>query len=256
MHLVNEEFENLLDNHYLTENVSLLIYSLIKTTRPLKVIEFGAGYSTICIAKAFQDIQKEEFNPTINPQKWDFFRKRYYRNSESIYRQKLYESYKLCFIEDSLQTGDKYKPKLVTVDNSVESGYNELNSFNTISSILEKLNLSQFVEFENSDWMDKIKNLNGSDKFDFIWIDIGTGLEYKEIFDILFPRLNPAGMIAFHNVATNLASRCFLSEMKLKCKLSDEFEMMTLWEPHKKRQNSIVLFKKNCDYPIFNHIAK
>jgi predicted O-methyltransferase YrrM len=254
MHLVNEQFEKLLDNHYLTENVSLLIYSLIKTTRPLKVIEFGAGYSTICIAKAFQDIQKEEFNPIINPEQWDFFRKTYSRNSESVYRQRLYEFYKLCFVEDSLHTGKNYNPSLTTIDNSAEVGVS--NSYNSIPSILEELNLSQYVKFVNSDWMDKIKNLGESDYFDFIWIDIGSGLEYKEIFDLIFPKLNSAGILAFHNVATNVASRYFLAEMKLKCKLSDEFEMMTLWEPHKKRQNSIVLFKKTCDYPIFEMLAK
>ena len=254
MNLINSEFENLLDNHHLTENISLLIYSLIRTTRPLKVIEFGAGYSTICIAKAFQDIQKEEFNPLLNPEKWlSVLREKYYRNSESIYRQKIYEWYKWSFIEDSLQTGNKYNPKLITVDNG--DGENSENCYRNIAPILEKLDLSKYVEFMTSDWIKTIKNFNESDQFDFVWIDTGSGLEYKQIFDMMFSKLNLAGIIAFHNVATNTACRYFLAEMKLKCKLTDEFEMMTLWEPHKKRQNSIVLFKKNCDYPMFNHLA-
>lgn len=255
MHLVNEQFANLLDNHYLTENISLLLYSLIRTTRPIKSIEFGAGYSTICIAKAFQDIQREEFNPKINSEKWvSHFKNKNNRNPNDVDLQKMYEEYKLVFNEGSLQTGNKYSPKLITVDNS--DAINVDNSYGKIASLLKGLNLSEYVEFMNSDWMQAIKHLDASNRFDFVWIDLGSGLEYKEIFEIIFPRLNPAGILAFHNVATNVACRCFLAEMKLKCKLSDEFEMMTLWEPHKKRQNSIVLFKKNIDYPIYNLLAK
>ena len=254
MDLINKKFENLIDNQYLTENISLLIYSLIRTTRPLKLLEFGAGFSTICIAKAFQDIQKEEFNPNVTPQRWgSFCREIFKEESEDFYREKTYEAYKFCFDENSILTGNKYDPKLITVDNS--NNTNVHNSFNKISSVLEKLNLSKYVEFIHSDWMEVIKGLDESNRFDFVWVDLGSGLEYKEIFDIIFPILNPAGIVAFHNVATNVACRYFLAEMKLRSKLSDEFEMMTLWEPHKKTQNSIVLFKKNIDYPIYNLLA-
>ena len=68
MNLINEEFCNLVHNEFFTENVSLFLYSLIKCSRPHSIIEVGAGYSTLFISKAIQDIQQEnlDFNSLLD----------------------------------------------------------------------------------------------------------------------------------------------------------------------------------------------
>lgn len=256
MDLINKDFENLIGNQYLTENISILLYSLIKTTRPLKLIEFGMGYSTLCIAKALFDIQKEQYNPKYSTY-WDHIRNSYIKHdpknyTESRYSEVINKFYEDYFIKDSNMTGSTYDPIFITVDNN-QSPSKIINQ-ETVLETLNKIDCTKYVKIVCQDFMKYINEMDDTENLDFVWVDVGSGLEYKNVFDKIFPKMNPAGIIAFHSVATNISSRLFLSEMKLKSKISDEFEMLTLLEPHKKKQNSIVVFKKNCDYPIYNEL--
>lgn len=256
MHLINEEFENLIGNQYLTENISILLYSLVRTTRPLKLLEFGMGYSTICIAKALSDIQKEEYNPKRSNY-WDHIRNSFLKNdpdnyTESRYNEVIGKFYDEYFLQDSDLTGISYNPIFITVDNNQFPS--KISNHETVSEALQKIDCAKYVNVICEDFLEYIKNIDDKENLDFVWIDVGSGLDYRKVFDQIFRKVNPAGIIAFHSVATNISSRLFLSEMKLRCKIDDEFEMLTLLEPHKKRQNSIVIFKKNCDYPIYNEL--
>lgn len=49
-------------NQFLTENVSLFLYSLVKCHRPHSIVEVGCGYSTSFIAKALKEIKEEDIS--------------------------------------------------------------------------------------------------------------------------------------------------------------------------------------------------
>jgi predicted O-methyltransferase YrrM len=234
MDLVNKSFENLVHHTYLTENVSLLLYSLIRMYRPLTALEIGAGYSTLCIAKAFDDIQKEKLSL---PKESHLFNN--------------------WFVGNSSHSGIAYNPKLITVDctqfdgmNARIKSINQKNEFNKIIQLLEEMDLKKFVDIRVALASSIFLNVNNDDTmYDFVWIDAGDGREFPEVFDLLYPKLNPGAIIAFHNVVTTVTGKAFLFEMALRMKTSNDFEMLTLNEPHKKDQNSIALFKKNVRYP-------
>ena len=59
----NQELKNALDENFsniVTENVGPFIYSTIKTIRPKKILEIGAGYTSIFFAKALKEIEEED----------------------------------------------------------------------------------------------------------------------------------------------------------------------------------------------------
>ena len=52
MSLLNTDFLKEYPNIFGTENVSLIMYSLIKSIRPKKLIEVGAGYTSFFILES------------------------------------------------------------------------------------------------------------------------------------------------------------------------------------------------------------
>ena len=55
----NEDLKNALDENFsniVTENVGPFIYSTIKTIRPKKILEIGAGYTSIFFAHALKAV--------------------------------------------------------------------------------------------------------------------------------------------------------------------------------------------------------
>ena len=66
MNFINKDFTNLISKVYLTENASLILYSLIRSCRPHKILEIGVGYSTLFISKAISDIQEDEFTDILS----------------------------------------------------------------------------------------------------------------------------------------------------------------------------------------------
>lgn len=228
MDLINKDFEKLIHHQFLTENVSLLLYSLVRTYRPVKVLEVGAGYSSLCITKAFEDVQTETLlgyklgEKSVEP-------------NEQLYT-KMFD-----------KTGLTYSPRITIID------YDQKRT-EKVYNILNDLNLMRFVDVLNVEAMEYLKS--NQDNYDMIWIDFSSGLEYREILQHCFKMLDANGIIAFHNTATNVAGRLFLSELNMKSKISDDFEFLTIHEPHKKIQNSITLVKKKGDYPMHYALAR
>ena len=103
MRLLNKEFTKNLTNQYLTENVALFLYSLIRTTRPNKIIEVGYGYTSAFLIEAIQDVQDEN----------------------------------LEYMKDFLVNDLKYSPELVIVDNDAQS-----NDLNLIASLKQNKSIN------------------------------------------------------------------------------------------------------------------
>jgi hypothetical protein len=220
MNLINGNFIKLLPyDKFFTENVSLFLYSLIKCTRPLKLIEVGFGYSTLFISRALQDIQSEEksVNEFIFSKEYDTF------------------------------VGDTYKPEFIVVDDLSH------HAIENTMDVLRENKLDKNIRFVKEDVYKFIEN--NSNTYDFIWLDFGDGTEYLKMFDVFYGKLSPGGQMIIHSTAGNLCGRYFLSEIKLKNKLADEFEMITFVEPHKRYQSSFTVIKKNINLPIYEVFA-
>lgn len=213
MNLINEEFCNLLPNQFLTENVSLFLYSLLKCSRPQSIIEVGYGYSTLFISKAIQDIQKENL---------DF---------DSLLDNK------------NKFTGPEYNPTFRVIEN-----FEHPHFIRKVASVIRKYKLDKNLQFINRSIDEYLKNTQ--DNYDLVWMDFGSGKEYMYFFKLFLERLNEGGMIIVHSTITNLAGRLFSTELKLMLKDDSSLEMISIVEPHKSIQNSFTIVKKNADYPI------
>ena len=70
----NQDLKDALDENFsniVTENVGPFIYSTIKTIRPKKILEIGAGYTSICFGHALKEIAEELSNQLTTKQKLD-----------------------------------------------------------------------------------------------------------------------------------------------------------------------------------------
>ena len=220
MHLINKEFVNNTGNIFLTENVSLFLYSLIKTCRPKNILEIGAGYSTHFIIKAIEDIQNDDYEFLLP--------------KESL-------------IENHEQYTNSYNPNFTIVDNF------HWQEENIKRELLKQIKQSapysvrlKFVEMCAKDFV-----LVDESPYDFVWVDFGDGTENEYIFHKFFKNLEEGGFIIIHHTCTTLIGKLFLAEMSFLNKREDLFEMMSFVEPHKTRQNSFTVFKKLKKYPTY-----
>jgi len=213
MDLINKDFEKLLDNTFLTENVSLFLYSLIRCCLPTNVLEIGAGYSTLFLAKALND--SVDYLHSLN------------------------------FCEKDTYWTTKYKPILNIIENEQSEDDKLLNIQNT----LIKLKLDKFVKIHNQNG----NTFNNNEKYDFIWIDYGSAQNYWPIFEHYKNLLMEGGIIVMHSTLTNLWGRLFLTELKLEISkgLYSDLELITFLEPHKLNQNSFTVIKKTTKDPIY-----
>jgi predicted O-methyltransferase YrrM len=220
MDLVNKNFTNLLPNNFGTENVSLVLYSLIKTCRPKNIIEVGTGYSSLFISKAIEDIKNESFDVELQN----------------------------TLTEDSAIHTNNYNPKFTIIDN-----FQMTTSITNTEQVLKQENLYSNITFINQDIFEFLKTNN--EVFDFVWLDIGSGQEYSFLFSEFYKNLPPNGIIVIHSTLGNLAGRLFESETRLMKHYDHSFEMMSFEEPHKTIQNSFTIVKKRGDYKIYSIFA-
>ena len=217
MNFINKDFTNLISKVYLTENASLILYSLIRSCRPHKILEIGVGYSTLFIAKAISDIQEETYeylnNTQLTPNAFDYM-------------------------------GTNYNPQFYSIDN-----YAAPEAVTNVIDVLTKEGLNNKIQFLNIDLWDFIK-IN-DEKHDLIWLDVGNGEEYMELFDTFYDRLESGGLLIMHNTTASLWGNLFLSEIKNK-KNNNNFEMINIIEPHKNTQSSMTVFRKINNNNIYS----
>ena len=223
MNLINNNFTTLLPNLYLTENVSIFLYSLIRTCRPKNIIEIGAGYSSLFISKAIVDIRTENIHTFLKDNLTD----------------------------DHAKHTFSYNPGYTIVE-TFENIYG-INREQNITEVLKQENLWKNINFVKLDFYDFIKTPCAP--YDMVWLDFGSGEEYMKAVSYFYEALLPNGIIIVHSTVNNLAGRLFVAEMKLRNCYDSSFEIMTFEEPHKKIQSSFTIIKKNGNYKLHSVFA-
>ena len=230
----NEELKNALDENFsniVTENVGPFIYSTIKTIRPKKILEIGAGYTSIFFAKALKEIEEEDnFDlQLLKDQKSDPNWERRHKLLNKNYQ----------FGSDS---------KLIIVDNFSKEKH---DTARPVDNAIKKLHLNKYIDFVEADGMDlqKINEMiSNSLPLDFVFLDFGAGAALPILFKFYFEKINSfGGYIMVHSTLTNAMHRLWLAELKLKYSNDSNVEIMSFLEPNKIMQNSFTLIKKNIE---------
>ena len=230
----NQELKNALDENFsniVTENVGPFIYSTIKTIRPKKILEIGAGYTSIFFAKALKEIEEEDsFDlQLLKDQKSDPKWERRQRLLNKNYQ----------FGSDS---------KLIIVDNFSKKKH---DTARPVDNAIKKLHLNKYIDFVEADGMDlqKINEMISNNlPLDFVFLDFGAGAALPILFKFYFEKINSfGGYIMVHSTLTNAMHRLWLAELKLKYSNDSSVEIMSFLEPNKFMQNSFTLIKKNIE---------
>jgi len=228
----NQDLKDALDENFsniVTENVGPFIYSTIKTIRPKKILEIGAGYTSIFFGHALKEIEEEDIFDVnlLNEQQVDPKWERRQRLLNKNYQ----------FKSDS---------KLIIVDNFSKQKH---DTARPVDNAINKLNINKYIDFVEADGMDlqKINELiSKSLPLDFVFLDFGAGAALPILFKFYFERINnQGGYIMVHSTLTNAMHRLWLAELKLKYNNDSSVEIMSFLEPNKIMQNSFTLIKKN-----------
>jgi predicted O-methyltransferase YrrM len=98
-----------------------------------------------------------------------------------------------------------------------------------------------------------------SESIDLIFADFGVGDRMNEFLSRNWESLRPGGFLVCHSTLTNTRTRKWLDSLRKKegSLPPEEYEMLSLLEPHKRFQNSITIVQKRKGYtePIYSEFA-
>src|SRR5262245_52923884 len=222
------------------ELASPLLYSLIRFVRPKSVLEVGAGYSSAFILQALADNQedfKREFKIMHGQPRPDQQERLQWLKNKVLHGRHplplaLPEHYDV-----------EYSPTLSIIDNMSHSS----GTAGRVQQIADRLKLSRLLRFHEGDFRGMSKSFPADLlPLDFVWFDCGGYNEYRAFVEEYWGLVNPnGGLLILHSTLTNFQIRSIVSDLKLKQATDhfNKFEMMSLLEPHKWRQNSMTLIR-------------
>jgi predicted O-methyltransferase YrrM len=202
-----------------TEAVAPLLYDLVMLHRPRRILEVGGGLSSLYLLKGLADC-----DAAIAAERGRLGAEGGLHHE--AYYQTLIAPARLHMI-DNLVHGDTTAGKVIQT--------------------AKDLGLDTPLRVHEADFIGYADKLPKDEPpFDMVWFDCGT-IEYFQHFKRAYWPLvsRNGGLILIHSLATNFHGQMFLSELKLEqaTKSFTEFELMTLIEPHKRRQNSVTLIR-------------
>jgi predicted O-methyltransferase YrrM len=216
-----------------TENMAPLLYSFARFTRPRNVLEIGAGYTTLFLLQAMSD-NFDDYSSEV---------------AKIAALEKSQRADKNREIRDALPLGlldyykDPFEPMLHCVDNMSHPETSALEALEGAKT----LGIDRYLKFHRESSQDFISKLkNRPVQFDLVWLDAGNYFTYLEYARNLFPLVNPdGGHILIHSTETNMEAKAFVRALKVRQATVDfnNYELIGLLEPHKFRQNSVMIIR-------------
>lgn len=215
-----------------TESMGPLLYWLMRSVRPVRVLEIGSGYTTLLMARANlenkQAFARERAELIHKSSNTPLFSDAWYGAAPVLADPGFY-------LQD-------FTPHLLTVDRRPEDD----PDLTAIKCVLEEWGAAEDVEFAHENFQDTLRRKKDG-VFDFVWFDCGGYAEYTAFIDEGWPLIDPAGgLLILHYTLTNLAMGAVVRQLKLHQATGGlrEFELVSFLEPHKLSQNSFTVIRK------------
>lgn len=212
--------------HMGVENAGPFLYSFLRFTKRRRVVEIGAGYTSLWILQALKD------------------------NDDELQRARELQSRGVCrlldiswTIEEFVDDFDALPASLLCVDNCLH----QKETATGASAVARALGLDTYMEFLKADAFDLDLE---KDSVDVLWCDFGVGSRIKDFVVKAWPSIAPGGFLICHSTLTNLRTREWIEAARSKAGVEatglepDEYSEMSFLEPHKRCQNSISIFQK------------
>lgn len=228
-----------------TEHVAPLLYSLVRMTRPRRVLEVGLGYTSPFLAQALMD-NTEEIT----------------RDRRILSGQENNSKRKEVLVPEYYE--EKYRPSLIAIDDMSLEG----STAPKVQETLKRLELDSLVDVHNGDFRGHSEKLELDQlPLDFVWFDCGGAQEYIEFIEEFWPLINcDHGILLLHftywyaDMAEEEGASHFthflapianeIKRQQLEAGHDAEFEVLSLLEPHKSRQGSVTMVRKLNDYSL------
>ena len=231
-----ELVEPLYDLHMGVENMGPLLYALCRFVKPRRILEVGAGYTSIFLLQALVD------------------------NEDEI------ERYHTMIERDAARLGDvpwavndydysARDARLHIVDNCAH----EHTTAHKVTDIAETLGYRHFLHVHITDAFDKelpsTLAVSETQYFDLLWIDLGAANRIEGFFEDWWHRVDAeGGLVIVHSTLTNSLSRVWLERMRRLASNGGRdddgstpfgpFVTISFLEPCKVFQNSCSIFQK------------
>jgi predicted O-methyltransferase YrrM len=207
-----------------TEAVAPLLYDLVMLHRPRRILEVGGGLSTLYLLKALAD-------STMRGEA-----------ERGLIEQGGVEQ-EGSLLDPVYHNVLPRPAQLHMIDNLVHAN----TTAGKVIEVARSLGIDAPLRVHEADFIGYADKLPKDEPpFDMVWFDCGT-IEYFQHFRRAYWPLvsRNGGLILIHSLATNFHGQMFLSELKLEqaTKSFSDFELLTLIEPHKRRQNSVTMVR-------------
>jgi len=210
---------------YGTENLAPLLYSLVRFQKPKNIVEFGGGYTTPFLARALVDNAHDATTELENHPVPVMLHPEWYNDD----------------------TTNSKHPSLTVVDDNSQNNQD-------FTAMMKKLAFDKKIKvtFKHGVRHSDISLLDDVplDSVGLVWNDAQWDPEYLKAW---WPRLQKdGGLMLLHNVIGNAANGerwVVASPRRVMNELFpyEEYEFITLMEPHKRYQGSVYMLKR-MDY--------
>lgn len=226
---------SLYNPHMGIENLGPLLYSFIRFTKVRKVVEIGAGYTSLWILQALKD------------------------NDHEMDRIRALQRDGKCRLMDwpwtvphVVETYDTEPASLLCIDNCLHQRQTATGA----AGVSKTLGLDHYFEFIQGDAFDLTLEPSS---VDLLWCDFGVGSRIKDFVagssgggggGDAWSSIRPGGFLICHSTLTNYHTREWVEAMRARKGEditgvpSDEYVEISLLEPHKHYQNSVSIFQR------------
>jgi hypothetical protein len=217
------------------ENLGPFLYSFFRMTKSRRVVEIGAGFTTLWILQALKDNDVE------------------LETIRSIQRD---DKCKLLNIDWTIHSAvegfDSEPSKLLCIDNCEH----QKETASGAGAVAIALGLDSYLEFQRGDAFSM--NLE-KHSVDALWCDFGVGARMSEFISSAWDCIRPGGFLLCHSTITNENTRLWLEAIRSRQPKEitginpGEYTELSLLENHKRFQNSVSIIqkRKSTDGNIF-----
>jgi predicted O-methyltransferase YrrM len=215
---------SLYNPHMGVENLGPFLYSFLRMTKCRKIVEIGAGFTSIWILQALKD-NDEEMNEA--------------RSLQETGKCKLLNyDWTITSIVDGF---DDEPASLLCIDNCEH----QKETATGATAVAKSLGLDSYFEFQRGDAFDL-----DLASCDVLWCDFGVGARMKEFVSKAWRSIRPGGFLLCHSTLTNDNTRQWLEAIRNRLAEEvtgippEEYVELSLLEPHKRFQNSVSILQK------------
>ena len=232
------------------ENMGPLLYSLIRFVKPRRILEVGAGYTTLFILQALKDNEAE----------LKHLRAENTANAAAAFSEGSVDSNDNSsagketgfFVEEALgNSGDSF---LHCVDNQEHDVFTAHGGLGAVVSVAAELGLGHLLQIHTADAFDLLlgpAERVGADEagtatdgvafapptqhsgttsaampseWDMVWLDgITTDPRWPKYFEAIWPQLvDPGGLALVHSTLTNATNRQWLRELTMPAQVDQD----------------------------------